>query len=87
MVIATYLTLLVIIILGIYYTVIKENHEGPMDLWEIILLSSVLAFSIIIVLISRTKNLTLLDGSDKTNKFALPLVWLGKLARVLRRFR
>jgi Domain of unknown function (DUF2019) len=87
LVFVTYITLLFIIFLGTYYNVIKKDHEGPMDLWAIILLSSILSSYLLIILISRIKKISLLDGTDKSNKFALPLVFLSKLSGYLRRFR
>jgi len=87
LIIVTYITLLVIFFLAAYYNNIKKNHEGPMDLWAIILMCSVISILLIIILITRVKNITILDGSDKTNKFGKPLVWLAHLSRVLKRLR
>lgn len=57
-----------------------------MDLWSIILLVSFASIFAIIVLISRIKKISLFDGSDKTIKLGLPLVWLSKLSKYLKRF-
>lgn len=68
------ITLITVIALGLYYTVFNYNHTGPMDLWAIILLINVGGIYMLLVIIARVKKITLYDGSEKTLKFAKPLI-------------